>query len=77
MINRWTNTIRAVCFPITPSLVNTDLTNNLVKGGSYKLPPDMVAHSVDDAVEHLLARIDEGTREQNGFINWDRQVIPW
>jgi hypothetical protein len=69
--------ICAVSFPICPGPVATDMMDNVVKGGNLEIPPEIVPKSVDETAEHVLARIDEGTRERNVFVQWDGQVISW
>jgi hypothetical protein len=69
--------IHTVCFPICPGAVSTDMLNDLLKEGSTELPPDMITKSVDESAEHVLARIDEGTRERDVLVQWDGQVMPW
>jgi hypothetical protein len=53
------------------------MLNNSLKDSDIQLPPEYVAKPVDESAEHVLARIDEGTREQNGLVQWDGQVIQW
>jgi hypothetical protein len=69
--------ILAVCFPICPGPVATDMMDNVLKDGTVKFPPEVVPRSVDESADHVLARIDEGTRERNVLVQWDGQVIPW
>jgi short-subunit dehydrogenase len=69
--------IPAVCFPICPGAVATDMMDNVLKDDTFEFPPEIVLKSVDESVEHVLARIDEGTRERNVLVQWDGQVIPW
>jgi hypothetical protein len=69
--------MHAVCFPICPGPVATDMMENAAKSGKFDFPPEIVPKSTDETAVHVLARIDEGTRERNVFIQWDGQVIPW
>jgi hypothetical protein len=69
--------ILAVSFPICPGAVSTDMAAPIWENSDIQLPPEFVAKPIDEGAEHVLARIDEGTREQNGLVQWDGQVIPW
>jgi hypothetical protein len=72
-----TDMIRAVSFPICPGAVTTDMSEPILNNSDIQMPPEMVVKTVDEGSEHVLARIDEGTRETNGLVQWDGQVIPW
>lgn len=41
------------------------------------LPSGLVIKSVNEAAGHVLARIDEATRERDVLVQWDGQVVPW
>jgi hypothetical protein len=41
------------------------------------LPPSIVLKSAEETAEHVLARIDEGTRETDVFMLWNKEVRPW
>jgi hypothetical protein len=53
------------------------MLNNYLNESDSRLPPGVATQSVDECVGHVLARIDEATRERNVFIQWDGQAIPW
>jgi hypothetical protein len=67
----------AVCFPICPGAVATDMLDNILNDDRVQFPPELVTKSLDESSEYVLARIDEGTRERNVLVQWDGQVIPW
>jgi short-subunit dehydrogenase len=69
--------IRVVCFPVCPGAVATDMMDVMLKDDAMKFPSEVVTKSADETAEHVLARIDEGTRERNVLVQWDGQVIPW
>jgi hypothetical protein len=63
----------SVCFPIEPGVVDTDMLNHGIANG-VQLPRGKPA---DETAKHVLARIDEGTRGTNVFMQWDGVVRPW
>jgi hypothetical protein len=69
--------MHAVSFPIDPGAVKTDMMDDCLKDSNLEAqaPPD--AMSIDESVKHVLARIDEETRERNVLIRWNGEVIPW
>jgi hypothetical protein len=67
----------AVCFPLCPGMVDTEMMEKTLNEGGVKLPPDLTIKSVDETVQYVLARIDEATLETKGLVQWDGEVLPW
>jgi hypothetical protein len=41
------------------------------------IAPEIVTKSPEQTAEHLLAQIDQATRETDVFKQWDGAVLPW
>jgi hypothetical protein len=47
-----------------------------VAGRGKDAPRDTVK-SAEETARHILARIDEATRETDAFVQWNGEVWPW
>jgi hypothetical protein len=68
---------RAVCFPLCPGAVDTDMLNRSIEATGIELPPTFPKKSVEETAGHILARIDEATRETDVFLQWNKASWPW
>jgi hypothetical protein len=49
------------------------MLHHVREGGVY-FPP---GKSPEETAEHVLARVEEGTRETDVLKYWDGEVVPW